>query len=165
MQGTPPVTIKLSTDKEADEPWRIRGSPAKRLIKSCPDTGVLNEKEAKRMGLSLKKTEVKLDNASGNSMRVVGECVLFAQVEGGRAQRIRIIVSPDLKDTTLLGWKSQKQLRILHKNWPGVIQEEASAEMANQVKQDENVSRNTQGDVGKKGKVRKEEEKPFFPGS
>ena len=73
--------------------------PASQYVKACPDTGastnILNKREAKRMGLTMKKTKVKLENAS---MRVIGESILYAQVEGGKAQRIRIIISPDLKD-------------------------------------------------------------------
>ena len=80
-------------------------------MQACPDTGascnVLNATEAKWMNIRLTKTKVTLENASGSKMKVNGECILYAKAPGGKAQRIRVIVSPDLRDKMLLGWKSQ----------------------------------------------------------
>ena len=116
MVQTPPVKIRLSVQKEEDEGWKTKNLPASQYVQACPDTGastnILNDKEAKRMGLRMKKTKVKLENASGSDMKVIGKCVLYAQVQGGKSQRIRIIISPDLKDKMLLGWKSQKLLGL-----------------------------------------------------
>ena len=111
MVQTPPVRIRLSVQKEEDEGWKqTKNSPASQYVQACPDTGastnVLNAKEAKRMGLKMTKTKVKLENASGSDMKVIGECVLYAQATGGKAQRIWVIISPDLKDKMLLGSKT-----------------------------------------------------------
>ena len=89
MVQTPPVRIKLSVQKEEDEGWKkqTKNSPASQNVKACPDTraltNVLNDKEAKRMGLKITKTKVKLENASSSDMKVIGECVLYAQATGG----------------------------------------------------------------------------------
>ena len=64
----------------------------------------------------------------------------------------------------LLGWRSQKHLGLLHKNWPGVIHEETSAETANQVKQKEGGSKDVQIKEEKHEKMKDGKEKPFFPG-
>ena len=87
---------------------------------------VLSEDEAKRMNLKLTRTKVTLENASGTKMKVKGECVVYAAAPGGRNKRIRVIVSPDLRDKMLLGKRSQKLLGLLHSNCTGVIKEEIS---------------------------------------
>ena len=77
MQGTPPVILKLTKDKEDTEVKKRRGSHSRKLISCCPDTGastnVVNEREARRMDLPVKKSDVKLENASGQAMKYRGK--------------------------------------------------------------------------------------------
>ena len=115
------------------------------------------------MGLKMTKTKVKLENASGSDMKMIGECVLYAQATGGKAKRIWVIISPDLKDKMLLGWKSQKLLGLLHSNWPGVIQEEASAERVNQVTEKEDGPRGASLNKESQKKMKNGKKQQDFP--
>ena len=155
MLPMPKTSLRISMKEE--EANGLKSLPHRPTM-ACPDTGascnVLNEKEAKRVKLKLKKTKVTLLNASGASMKVTGECVIYAAAPEGKTKRIRVIVSPDLVDTMLLGWRSQKLLGILHESWPGVMNQDQA--QCNQVKvqQKEEV---------KKQQKKENKEKQDFP--
>ena len=118
MISTPKAALKMSMGPS------LRSLPYK-PCQACPDTGascnVLNELEARRMKLQLKRSKVSLTNASGGEMKVVGECEVYTAALNGRTRKIRVIVSPDLVDNMLLGLQSQKFLGILHQSWPNAI--------------------------------------------
>ena len=58
--------------------------------------------------------------------------MVYAAAAEGKTKRIQVIVSPDLVDNMLLGWRSQKLLGILHESWPEVINQNQA--QCNQVK-------------------------------
>ena len=108
------------------------------------------------MNLKLKKTKVTLQNASGSRMKVSGECIVYAAAPGGKTRRIRVIVSPDLRDKMLLGWRAQKLLGLLHESWPGVIKQEQAK--CNQV-----IGHQEEETGKKKKKKKKKKEEQEFP--
>ena len=57
-------------------------------------------------------------------MKVIGEAKVYAALKHGKTKMIRVIVSPDLEDAMLLGWRSQKTLGMLPDSWPEVMQSE-----------------------------------------
>ena len=63
----------------------------------------------------------------------------------------------------LLGWKSQKTLGLLHSNWPGVIQEEASAERVNQVTEKEEGPRGASLNKDSQKKMKNRKKQQDFP--
>ena len=128
MLPTPTVEIKM------------RNGPCLRQAKiceACPDTGatanILAERAARRMGIRWRPSRVTLKNASGASMKVIGEAKVYAALKHGKTKMIRVIVSPDLEDEMLLGWRSQKTLGMLPSSWPEVM----LSERCNQVTAEE----------------------------
>ena len=119
MIPTPTVQIKLKNG-----PY-LRGA---KMCEACPDTGascnVLSEKEARRMHIKCQGSKVTLKNASGVAMRVVGETKVYAALRNGKTKHIRVIISPDLEDTMLIGWRTQKTLGMLPDTWPEVMDSE-----------------------------------------
>ena len=55
---------------------------------------------------------------------VIGEAKVYAALKHGKTKMIRVIVSPDLEDAMLLGWRSQKTLGMLPDSWPEVMPSE-----------------------------------------
>ena len=119
MAPTPTVDIKL-----ANGPCLRNAATSE----ACPDTGascnIISEKEARRMRLKWKQSRVTLRNASGAKMRVSGEATVYAALRNGKTKHIRVIVSPDLDDTMLIGWQTQQVLGMLPKSWPQVMPSE-----------------------------------------
>merc|ERR1719239_56660 len=76
------------------------------------------------MRLKWKQSRVTLRNASGAKMRVSGEATVYAALRNGKTKHIRVIVSPDLDDTMLIGWQTQQVLGMLPKSWPQVMPSE-----------------------------------------
>ena len=57
-------------------------------------------------------------------MKVSGEAKVYAALPNGKTKHIRVIVSPDLEDTMLIGWQTQQVLGMLPKSWPQVMDSE-----------------------------------------
>ena len=119
MAPTPTVNIKF-----ANGPY-LRNAAT---CEACPDTGascnIISEREAKRMRIKWQRSRVTLRNASGVKMKVSGEAKVYAALSNGKTRHIRVIVSPDLEDTMLLGWQTQQILGMLPKSWPQVMESE-----------------------------------------
>ena len=119
MAPTPTVNIKI-----ANGPY-LRDAAT---CESCPDTGascnIISEREARRMRLKWERSRVTLKNASGVKMKVSGEAKVYAALPNGKTKHIRVIVSPDLEDTMLIGWQTQQVLGMLPKSWPQVMDSE-----------------------------------------
>ena len=105
-------------------------------ITSVPDTGCtmscIKLQLAKKLRLSLRKTEISLTGANGASLAVEGEVDIYCKVKGGHVKKITCLVSSDLKDNILISWHNQKDLQILSPEWPELpknlrVQEEEAA--------------------------------------
>ena len=57
-------------------------------------------------------------------MRVVGETKVYAALRNGKTKQIRVIISPDIEDAMLIGWRTQKTLGMLPDTWPEVMESE-----------------------------------------
>ena len=79
---------------------------------------------AKMLGIPYKPSKVRLKNASGKRMEVVGEAMIFMSVRNGPVRRVRIIITPHLTDDLLISWSDQKTLSILPRSWPEVMPSE-----------------------------------------
>ena len=119
---TPTVNVKIST-KAADN--RRQGED----LESVPDTGAsitcMKLSVAKRLRIKFKPSKVRLKNASGKRMEVVGEAKIFMSVKNGPVRRVRIIITTQLTDDLLISWSDQKLLSILPASWPEVVTHEA----------------------------------------
>ena len=102
------------------------------------------------MSIKWKPSRVTLRNASGASMKVIGEAKVYAALKHGKTKMIRVIVSPDLEDEMLLGWRSQKTLGMLPNSWPEVM----PSERCNQV---------TAGEEGKRKEKKEQADFPIDP--
>ena len=119
--GTPTVEVKIS-------PKAATNKRQGKNLKSVPDTGAsiscMKLKVAKMLGIPYKPSKVRLKNASGKRMEVVGEALVFMSVRNGPVRRVRIIITPHLTDDLLISWSDQKKLSILPISWPEVMPSE-----------------------------------------
>ena len=127
MAPTPTVDIRMSNGP------CLRNAA---VCESCPDTGascnIISEKEARRMRIKWNASRVTLRNASGGKMRVSGESKVYAALKNGKTKHIRVIVSPDLDDTMLIGWQTQQALGMLPASWPEVMLSEMCKKVAHE---------------------------------
>ena len=83
MLPTPTVEIKLKNGP------CLRGA---KVCEACPDTGatcnILSEKEARKMSIKWQASRLTLRNASGASMRVIGEAKVYAALKHGKTKQI-----------------------------------------------------------------------------
>ena len=70
-------------------------------------------------------------------MRVTGEAKVYAALKNGKTKHIRVIVSPDLDDTMLIGWQTQQTLGMLPPTWPEVMISEMCKQVAHEEGEDD----------------------------
>ena len=90
------------------------------MKRSLPDSGatisILGLQAANKMNLKIKRTQVKLTNASGDNMSVEDETQLFLSVPGGAVKRVNAVVSRSVGKEFCIGWKDQVNLGILQED-------------------------------------------------
>ena len=120
--ATPTINVKISS-KAADN--KRQGEETE----SVPDTGAtitcMKLSVAKKLRIKYKPSKVRLKNASGKRMEVVGEAKVFMSVKNGPVRRIRVIITTKMTDDLLISWSDQKLLSILPESWPEVMVPEA----------------------------------------
>ena len=109
-------------------------------FKALPDTGcsttVMAKNIALREKLSINKNHnIKLTNASGDRMNIAGITTTWVRTHysaNGRRnkkpiwKKIKAIISDALEDEILLGVEDMKSLKLIHKNFPCVINDDDS---------------------------------------
>ena len=83
------------------------GDAAQKNVKACLKRKLVNKKK-------------KIRDASNNPMNCTGTVVFEIQFEGQKTM-VQALVSSDLHDEILLGWKALQRLGIISENFPHVM--------------------------------------------
>merc|ERR1712120_18596 len=114
---TPMINLKMKAHKD--------GENYMATIRALPDTGAsidcVEESYARKHNLEIRPDTsgmIKLINAEGKAMKVVGTTKLLLRIRGGTWVTTVALVCPRLSHQMLLSWQTQKKLQILHEGWP-----------------------------------------------
>ena len=93
-------------------------------IQALPDTGaaatVINKETARRLGLEVRPTSLKLVAANDTAIQVHGQVEIFVKVSGykGEVTAMDAIVADNPNDKLLLLWHHMLAMGLLYPSWP-----------------------------------------------
>ena len=94
-------------------------------VKACPDSGctvsLISEDFAKKIGVQILLTSIKLYGSTGASIELVGEAIIYVKVEKVSVKRLRVLVVKKGDEPLTISYRDLITLRVLAANFPNQV--------------------------------------------